>query len=139
MRLDKNNIRERIKGTMMDTLKMEFIENDEPTLEVTMPVGVFNSQTMGVLHGGATIALAETAAGVASNIICSDEEACYGIQISANHVSSAKLGETVKATARAMHLGKSTHVWVVDIISLNNGRLISTVTVTNFVAKSKKP
>ena len=138
MRLDKNNIREKIKDTMMESLKMEFFETDEPTLEMTMPVGKFNSQTMGVLHGGATIALAETAAGVASNVMCNEDEACYGIQISANHVSSAKQGETVRAIARPIHIGKSTHVWVVDITSLSNNRLISTVTVTNFVAKSRK-
>lgn len=138
MRLDTNNIRERIKDTMMETLKIEFIETDEPTLEMTMPVGKFNSQTMGVLHGGATIALAETAAGVASNLMCTEDESCYGIQISANHISSAQQGETVKAIAKPIHIGRSTHVWVVDIISLTNNRLISTVSVTNFVAKNKK-
>lgn len=137
MRLDRNNIRFRIKDTMMETLKMEFVETDEPTLEMTMPVGQFNSQTMGVLHGGATIALAETAAGVASNIMCEEDEACFGIQISANHVSSAKQGDTVKAIAKPLHIGRSTHVWVVDITSMANGRLISTVTVTNFVAKKR--
>ena len=93
---------------------------------------------MGVLHGGATIALAETAAGVASNLMCTEDESCYGIQISANHISSAQQGETVKAIAKPIHIGRSTHVWVVDIISLTNNRLISTVSVTNFVAKNKK-
>jgi len=74
MRLNKNNIQERIKNTMMDTLKMEFIETDEATMEVTMPVGRFNCQSMGVLHGGATIALAETASGIASNLRCDDDD-----------------------------------------------------------------
>ena len=91
MRLNKNNMEERIKDTMMDTLRMEFIETDEPTMEMRMPVGRFNCQTMGVLHGGATVALAETASGVGSNLLCREDEECYGIQISASHISSAKL------------------------------------------------
>lgn len=138
MRLNRNNMRERVKDTLMDTLQMEFIENDENTLEMRMPVGRFNCQTMGVLHGGATIALAETASGVASNIICNEDEECYGIQISANHVSSARLGDTVRAIATPKHIGRSTHVWNVDITSMEDNRLISTVIVTNFIKRTKK-
>lgn len=138
MRLSKNNIKERIKDTLMDTLKMEFIESDDDnTLEVRMPVDRFNCQTMGVLHGGATIALAETASGVASNLVCEPDEACFGLQISANHISSAKLGDVVRAIARPQHIGKSTHVWDVEIRSLSDNRLISTIKVTNFVKKIK--
>lgn len=130
-------MRERVKNTMVASLKMEFIENDEPTLEVRMPVGHFNCQTMGVLHGGATISLAETAAGIASNLICADDEGCYGMQISANHVRSAHIGDTVIAIATAVHIGRTTHVWEVPITSMNTGKLISLVTVTNFVVKEK--
>lgn len=138
MRLDKNNIRERIKNTMMDTLQMSFVENDEPTIEVTMPVGRHNCQTMGVLHGGATIALAETAAGVGSNLLCKENEGCFGIQISANHISSAKIGETVRAIGTPVHIGRSTHVWDVEVFSVNNNRLISKISVTNYVVAKKQ-
>jgi 1,4-dihydroxy-2-naphthoyl-CoA hydrolase len=139
MRLDKNNIRERIKDTFMDTLQLTFIENDDPdTVEATMPVGRFNCQTMGVLHGGATIALAETVAGIGSNLMCAEDEGCFGIQISANHISSAKLGDVVKGIATLIHKGRSSHVWNVDVISVNTGKLISSIRVTNFVVKNKK-
>ncbi|MDU1903536.1 MAG: PaaI family thioesterase [Dysgonomonas sp.] len=137
MRLNKNNMEERIKDTMMDTLRMEFIETDEPTMEMRMPVGRFNCQTMGVLHGGATVALAETASGVGSNLLCREDEECYGIQISASHISSAKLGDVVKAIAVPQHIGRSTHVWNVDIFSMTDDRLISTIKVTNFVKRKK--
>ena len=137
MRLDKNNIKQRIENTMMETLQMHFEEDDLPTLTVTMPVGRFNCQTVGVLHGGATIALAETAAGIASNLLCAEDENCFGIQISANHVSSAHLGDTVKAVATRLHIGRSSHVWDVKISSENTGKLISSVMVTNFVVKRK--
>ncbi|MFV0468891.1 MAG: PaaI family thioesterase, partial [Dysgonomonas sp.] len=77
MRLRYNNIEERIKDTLMTTLNMSFIEtDDENSLEVIMPVNRFNVQTLGVLHGGATIALAESAAGVGSNNICGEDESC---------------------------------------------------------------
>lgn len=137
MRIDTNNLRDRIKDTFMDTLRITFIEDDEPTMVATMPVGRFNCQTVGVLHGGATIALAETVAGIASNALCKEDENCFGIQISANHVSSAQIGDTVRATATRIHIGRSSHVWDVKIISENTGKLISTVTVTNFVVKKK--
>ncbi len=138
MRLNKNNIQERVKDTMMNTMKMEFIETDEPTMEVRMPVGRFNCQTLGVLHGGATIALAETAAGVASNILCEEGDQCFGLQISASHLSSAKIGDTVRAIASRVHIGRSTHVWDVNITSMEDDRLISTVRVTNFVKNKIK-
>lgn len=138
MRLNKNSIRERIKDTFMDTLRIEFIENDEPTMEATMPVGRFNCQTVGVLHGGATISLAETVAGIASNLLCKEDEHCFGIQISANHVSSAQLGDTVRAIATRIHIGRSSHVWDVKIVSETTDKLISSITVTNFVVKYNK-
>ncbi len=138
MKLDKRNMRERVKDTMIDSMKMEFIESDdESTFEMKMPVGRFNCQTMGVLHGGATIALAETVSGVGSNLLCGEDEECFGIQISASHISSAKLGDVVHAIAVPQHIGRSTHVWNVDITSMTDGRLISTVKVTNFVKKKR--
>lgn len=137
MRLNKNNMEVRIKDTMMSTMQMQFIETDEPTMEVRMPVGRFNCQTLGVLHGGATITLAETAAGVGSNVLCAEGDKCFGLQVSASHLSSAQIGETVRAIATPIHIGKSTHIWNVDITSMTDNRLISTVRVTNFVKKKK--
>lgn len=137
MRIDKNNMRERMKDTLIETLSMSFIETDLPTIEVIMPVSRTNCQTMGVLHGGATIALAETAAGIGSNLLCKENEGCFGIQISANHISSAKLGDTVRAIGTPVHIGRSTHVWDVEIKSESDNRLISKVSVTNYVVIRK--
>lgn len=133
MRLDKNNIPERIQDTLIQTLRIQFIEDDEPTLTATMPVGRFNCQTMGVLHGGATIALAETVSGIGSNLICAPNEQCFGLQISTNHIYSAQIGDTVRAVATILHKGRSTHVWDVQVSSINTGRIVSSVRVTNFV------
>ncbi len=137
MRTDKNNRHLQFKDTMMGLFKMEVIETDEPTLEMRMPVDTFNIQTMGVLHGGATIALAETVSGLGSNLLCGDDEECFGIQISASHISSARRGETVRAIATPQHIGQTTHVWNVDVFSMTDDRLVSTIRVTNFVKKKK--
>lgn len=126
-----------MKDTLMKTLQITFIETDKETIEAIMPVGEHNAQTLHVLHGGATIALAESVAGVGSNILCKEDEASYGMQISANHISSAKMGDTVRAVGTILHKGNSTHVWNVDVISEKTGRLISTIRVTNAIVKKK--
>lgn len=135
MRLTTNNMRERAKNTLMDLLSITMIETDETTVEMTMPVTQDHTQTMGILHGGATISLAETAAGVGSNLLCAGDERCFGMQISANHISSAEVGDTVHATATIVHKGRTTHVWDVNVVSQTTGKLISTVRVTNAVVK----
>lgn len=120
----------------METLDITFIETDKETsIEATMPVTKEVSQTMGVLHGGATISLAESVAGVGSNLMCNADERCFGMQISASHISSAMIGETVHAKGTIQHKGRTTHVWNVDVTSVENGRLISTIRITNAVVK----
>ena len=137
MRLNTNHIEERIKGTLMEMLDVRFLESDdEDTLEATMEVKQSLTQTMGVLHGGATIALAESVAGVGSNVLCASDERCFGMQISASHISSANIGDTVRAKGIIQHKGRSTHVWNVDVFSEKTGRLISSIRVTNAVVKN---
>lgn len=136
MRLLHNNIKERIRNTLMETLSITFLESDdEMSLEAIMPVTQQVTQTMGVLHGGATIALAESVAGAGSNALCANDERCFGMQISASHISSAKVGETVRAIGVIQHKGRSTHVWNIDVISDATGKLISTIRITNAVVK----
>lgn len=137
MKLRMNNIRERIRGSFIELLGIKFIEDDKETLEAIMLVKPEFSQTSQRLHGGATIALAETVAGAGSNNICEADEFTVGLQVSANHISSAMLGDTVKATGTLLHKGRTTHVWNVDIVSMSTGKLISTVRVINSVLKRK--
>lgn len=138
MRIDKNNIKERLKETFVEALNIQIIEDDnDKELVASMPVTKNLLQTTSVLHGGATISLAETVAGIASNTLCAKDEAVFGIQISANHVSHGLLGDTVIAKATVIHLGRTTHIWNVDVHSQNTGKLISSVRVTNIVVKRK--
>ena len=92
--------------------------------------------TGGILHGGASLALAETMAGYGSTLICNGDEIAVGIQVSGNHISQAYLGEIIYGKACIVHLGKSTHIWNVDLFS-NDGKLISTVRVTNSILKKR--
>ncbi len=138
MKLTANNLRERIRNTFIEKLNIHFIETgEENTLEATMIAAPDMTQTLGVLHGGATISLAESVAGVASNQICESDERCFGMQISASHMRSVQIGDTIRAVATIQHKGRSTHVWNVDIFSESTGKLVSSVRVTNAVTKKR--
>ncbi|MFV0419486.1 MAG: PaaI family thioesterase [Dysgonomonas sp.] len=136
MRLKANDIEERIKDTFVETLQIRFIESDDETsLEATMPVNSNFTQTMGFLHGGATISLAESVAGVGSNNVCNIDERSFGMQISASHISSANVGDIVRAKGILIHKGRSTHIWDINVYSETTGKLISSIRVTNAVVK----
>lgn len=118
------------------TLGMEFISTPEPdTCQARMKVDSRNRQVFGFLSGGATLALAENLAGVGSLTLCPDK-ICVGINVSANHVKAVLEGDTVTATAKLLHKGKTLHTWHVSITN-TAGELISSVQVTNFILNAK--
>ncbi len=118
---------------LIKTLGITIAVLDEAYAEALMPVTEDNQQTMGFLHGGATIALAETIGGIGSYAILPETEGCVGMQISASHISSANIGDNVVAKADLIHKGKRTHIWDVNIFSEKTGRLISSIKVTNAI------
>ncbi len=124
------------QGTLMDTLGITFTRLSPGRTEAVMPVEKRVCQPFGLLHGGATLALAESVAGQGSLILCEPGEVAAGIQVSGNHVSSAKEGDTVHAIGTIIHQGRSMHVWNVDIFT-SAGRLVSTVRVTNSILKRR--
>lgn len=114
------------------TLGMEFISTPETdTCMARLNAGKHVLQPFGYLSGGAILALAETLAGAGSLALCPGCK-CMGINVNANHVHSAKEGECVTALGHLVHKGMQTHVWRIDVTN-GEGRLVSTVTVTNFV------
>ena len=117
-------------------LGIEFTFASEDRVEATMPVDLRTRQPFGILHGGATLALAETVAGLGSMRLCQPDETMVGMQVSGNHVSSALEGDTVRAVATVIHKGQSTHVWNVDVFS-STGKLVSTIRVLNSVMTKK--
>lgn len=127
---------EEYKHSMVGNLGIEFLPSTDETLQATMPVDHRTRRPGGILAGGSSLALAETVAGFASLRLCPKGKQAFGIQISANHIAMVKDGDTVTATARPIHLGRTTHIWNVDVVS-SGGKLISSVRVTNFICDIK--
>lgn len=101
--------------TLMDALQMKVIHQSKKLIKVEMPVTGSVKQPMGFLHGGATVALAETAASIGGmQYIDSSREAIVGIEINCNHLKAKKEGAVI-AEATPTHIGKKTHVWSIDI------------------------
>lgn len=122
---------------LSNTLGMEFISTPDPdTCQARMKVDERNRQIFGFLSGGASLALAENVAGVGSLALCPNN-ICVGINVSGSHVKAVLDGDTVTATARILHKGKTLHQWHVDIRN-EAGDLISSVEVTNFVMNKPK-
>ncbi|HRP30294.1 MAG TPA: hotdog fold thioesterase [Agriterribacter sp.] len=102
-------------GTMGEYIGIEFTEIGDQFLKARMPVDHRTRQPYGLLHGGASVALAETLGSVASALVMDREKfICVGMEINANHVRSAQQG-WVTGIATPLHLGSSTHVWDIKI------------------------
>ena len=102
-------------GTMARPLGIVFTEIGENFIRGTMPVDDRTRQPLGLLHGGASVALAETLGSTGANLCVDDSRLCLGQEINANHVRSARTG-TVTGTARPLHIGGRSQVWGIDIV-----------------------
>ena len=123
------------KGTFTGNLGIKFLDAGNGFIEASMPVED-KLQPMGYLHGGASLALAETVASCGSYLLVDPEKySIFGLQVSGNHITTISEG-MLFARADVVHRGHSTHVWDVTIRS-ENGKLISVVRVTIMVMKKK--
>lgn len=107
-------------NTMVSHLGIEFTQIGDDFIEAKMPVDARTQQPLGLLHGGASVTLAETLGSVAATC-CVDHESqyCVGLDINANHVKSAKNGYVFGIT-KPIHIGKKTHVWEIRIANEQN-------------------
>jgi 1,4-dihydroxy-2-naphthoyl-CoA hydrolase len=104
-------------NTMVQHLGIQFIEVGVDFLVAKMPVDHRTHQPMGLLHGGASVALAETLGSVAAHcVIDREKQYCVGLEINANHIKAVRDG-FVYGTVRPVHIGKSTHVWETRIVN----------------------
>lgn len=138
--MNSNKILEKLnsinKNTLMETLNISYTEIGEDYLVASMPVDKRVHQPMGLLHGGATVALAESVGSAASlHFIDSSEGEVRGIEIAANHVRSIREG-IVKATARLVHKGRTTLLWEIKIED-EKKRLISICKLTCIILAKK--
>ncbi len=134
--MDKKNLLERfnalIPDTLLETLHIRFTDVGADYLVAEMPVSPRVHQPMGLLHGGATIALAESVGSAASALLVSPESyRILGVSLSVNHIKSIKEG-IVTARADLVHPGRTTHVWNVEVKD-ENGQLVSVCRITNMI------
>lgn len=103
------------RGSLIEHLGIVFTAAGDDWLQATMPVDARTRQPYGLLHGGASVVLAETLGSSAGNL-CVDPatQVCVGLEINANHLRAARDG-VVTGTARALHVGRSTQVWEIRI------------------------
>jgi len=125
------------ENTLMQTLNIKYIDAGPDYLMATMPVNPSVHQPMGLLHGGASVALAESVGSAASMLFVNSEHSeVRGIEISANHLKSKREG-IVTATAKILHKGKSIHLWEIRITDETNS-LISLCKLTTMVLPKRK-
>ncbi len=112
------------KKNMIHTLGLEFeiISRDE--MRAKMPVSENTIQPFGILHGGASVALAETLASIGAYInLTDDSKSAVGLEINANHIKSVRLGSSVIGIAKPIHRGAKTQVWQIRI-ETEEGKLV---------------
>ena len=122
------------RGTLIDNLGILFLELGDDFLRGSMPVDARTIQPYGLLHGGASVALAETLGSIgAAMCVDTSEYQVVGQEINANHVRAARSGLVI-GTARPVHRGGRTHVWTIDIVNDAN-KLVCTSRLTMAVIK----
>jgi 1,4-dihydroxy-2-naphthoyl-CoA hydrolase len=125
------------ENTLMQTLQIKYTDAGPDFLTATMPVNPSVHQPMGLLHGGASVALAESVGSAASFLFVNAEHSeVRGIEISANHVKAKRNG-MVTATARIIHKGSSIHLWEIRITDEKEA-LISICKLTTMILPKRK-
>jgi 1,4-dihydroxy-2-naphthoyl-CoA hydrolase len=125
-----------IPNTLLEVLGIKFEESTSEYIKASMPVDKRTHQPMGILHGGASVALAETIGSVCSNIILhGTDKAAVGLDINANHIKAVREG-VVYAIAKPIHIGKTTHVWEIKITTEKN-ELVCVCRLTMMVINKK--
>ena len=124
-----------VPGTLMEHLGIRYTDAGEGFLEAVMPVDSRHHQPMGILHGGATAALAESVASAASGLaLAGTGRKPVGLDLGINHIRGITAGQ-ITARAEAVHLGQSTHLWQIRIVDQDN-RLIAQAKLLIMVLES---
>ena len=121
-------LNEQSKNTMMEYLDIKVTEVGENYLLATIPFSNKTKQPFGLLHGGASVTLAESVGSIAANLCVDENHYAVGLEINANHIKSVKKG-IVKGKATPIHLGGSTQIWNIEIRDGQSITCISRFTV----------
>ena len=124
------------ENTLASHLKMKVVDIGEDFITMSMPVTFEVHQPLGMLHGGAVAALAENVASLAGNLVVTHlNKVCLGLSLNTSHLKSVREG-MIFATAKAIHLGKSTQVWEIRTLA-DNDKLINISRMTLAVVDKK--
>jgi 1,4-dihydroxy-2-naphthoyl-CoA hydrolase len=123
------------KGTMCEYVGMVITEIGDDYIKATLPVDARTQQHMGIIHGGASVVLAETIGSIGSGLCCPDGHYIVGLDINANHVRAGK-PPYVTGIARPLHIGSTTMVWDIRIHDVD-GKLVCVSRLTCAVLKNK--
>ena len=132
---DINEINKNMKNTMSSHLGIIITEISRDTLEGTMPVTSNIMQPYGIVHGGASVTLAETLGSLASNLCIDQKSNTVGLEINANHIRAVK-GGIIKGITKPIHIGRSTHVW--EVMLFNDEKVICISRLTMAILNSAK-
>lgn len=122
---------------MGDALGIEFLSFKKDEVKASMPVNENTVQPFGILHGGASVALAETLASIGAWLQAGESETAVGVEINANHVRAIKQGEKVIGTAVPVKTGRKVHVWEIKIHT-EQGKLVCISRCTLMIIKRRK-
>ena len=129
-------LNQRGQDSMVDFLGILFTEIGDDYLIATMPASPRTRQPLGIIHGGASVVLAETVASTAANMVVDQRHHyCVGLEINANHIRSARDG-LVQAITRPIHLGRTTQVWAIEL-SNEDGQTTCVSRMTAYVMSKK--
>ncbi len=124
-------LNQRSQGTMVAHIGIRFTALNEESIEALMPVDSRTRQPFGLLHGGASVVLAETLGSMAGYLCTEGEQQVVGLEVNANHLRSARDGE-VRGICRALHIGRRHQVWQIEIFDVSD-RLCCTSRLTTAV------
>ena len=135
-RVDVKTLNKKSQNTMLSHLNIEFTEIGDDYLKATMPVDYRTHQPMGLLHGGASAALAESLGSFASHLVAdSTKFDCVGLEINANHIRPKTEG-VVTGITKPIHLGSKTHIWEIRVED-ERGKLICISRLTMAILPKK--
>jgi 1,4-dihydroxy-2-naphthoyl-CoA hydrolase len=128
------NVRKLEKGNILEHLEIELVEIGDDFVRGKMPVDHRTHQPLGILHGGASVVLAESLGSIASNLVVdSTKQYAVGMEVNANHLRPVSNGY-VHGTAKAVHIGRKSHVWSIEITN-DEGKMVCMSRLTMMVVE----
>ena len=128
------NVRKLEKGNILEHLEIELVEIGDDFVRGKMPVDHRTHQPLGILHGGASVVLAESLGSIASNLVVdSTKQYAVGMEVNANHLRPVSKGY-VHGTAKAIHIGRKSHVWSIEITN-DEGKMVCMSRLTMMVVE----